>query len=185
MKHIPLVQYLHGLLVCDDFDIRHKLQNMMLAVALAGSSFSTIKSFALDYNISRSILSLFATLTVFAAFYISVILRKRKAASYLACILIDLIIFPLLFIFSGGIYSSIPLWMVFGLVFPWFILEGVGCYVMFGLNLLAAVGCFVVQIFFPQIIAEPPAGDIVVTTAVDMAVGVAVIPIILGITVKY
>lgn len=185
MKKIPLVQYLHGLLVCDDFDIRHKLQNMMLAVALAGSSFSTIKSFALDYNISRSILSLFATLTVFAAFYISVILRKRKAASYLACILIDLIIFPLLFIFSGGIYSSIPLWLVFGLVFPWFILEGAGCYVMFGLDLLAAVGCFVVQIFFPQIIAEPPAGDIVVTTAVDMAVGVAVIPIILGITVKY
>ncbi|MGN1109245.1 MAG: hypothetical protein ACI4RK_07660, partial [Oscillospiraceae bacterium] len=68
MKKIPLVQYLHDLLVCDDFDIRHKLQNMMLAVALAGSSFSTIKSFALDYNISRSILSLFATLTVFAAF---------------------------------------------------------------------------------------------------------------------
>ena len=185
MKKLPIIRFARNLLLNDDFDIRHKLQNVMLVVALVGSSGSTIQSFALEYSLARSILALFATLTVFAAFYISVILRKRKAASYLACIVFDLILFPLLFVFSGGIYSCIPMWLVFGLIFPWFILEGIGCYVMFGLSLLAALSCFAVQIFFPDIIAVPSGDNIMQTVSVDMAIAIVVIPVIIGITVKY
>lgn len=185
MKKSSLLRFLHDLLLNDDFDIKHKLQNMMLAVAIVGSSASIIASFALNYSLVGNLISLFTTLTVFAAFYISVILKKKTPASYLICIVIELILFPLMFVFNGGVYSGMPLWLTFGLVIPWFILDGIGCYVMFGLDLLAALACFVVQIFFPDIIVMPSGDDLGVMIASDMAQAIAAIPLILGITIKY
>ena len=185
MKKPVLISSMHNLLLNEEFDIKHKLQNMMLTIALAGSSLLTIKSFILDYSIFRSVISLFTTLTVFFAFFFSVILRKKKAASYIACIVIDLILFPLLFVSSGGIYSSIPLWLVFGLTFPWFILDGAGCIVMFVLELLTEVGCFAVQVYFPELIFVPVVEDPTLSITLDMAVAVAVISAILGLTIKY
>lgn len=158
---------------------------MLLIVALAGSSLSTIKSFMLNISLSRSVISLFTTLTVFAAFFISVILRKKNAASYLACIAVDLVLLPMLFITGGGIYSSIPLWLLFGLIFPWFIMEGAGCYIIIALDMLAVLVCFSVQIFFPQTVTIPTGPEATVEIAIDMALAIIVIPIILGVTIKY
>ncbi len=185
MKKGSLLHFLQNLLLNDDFDIKHKLQNMMLAVAILGSSVSIIASFALNYSLVGNLISLFTTLTVFVAFYISVILKKKTPASYLICIVIELILFPFMFIFNGGVYSGMPLWLTFGLVIPWFILDGIGCYIMFGLNLLAALACFAVQVFKPDIIVMPNGDDLGVMIASDMAQAIVAIPLILGITIKY
>lgn len=52
-----------------------------------------------------------------------------------------------------------PLWLAFGLVFPWFAMDGARCYVMFALDLIAALGCLAVQMFFPELILLPE-GDL-------------------------
>lgn len=185
LKKTSIIHFLKNLLLNDDFDIKHKLQNMLLAVALVGSSVSIIFSFALNISLVGNLISLLTTVTAFVTFYISVIRKNKTAASYLVSIVIDLILFPLLFVFNGGIYSAMPLWIAFGLIFPWLILDGKGCYIIFSLDLLSALSCFAVQIFFPELIVMPETDDLTVIVALDMIQAVIIVPLIVGITIKY
>ncbi len=185
MKKINIIHFLKNLLLNDEFDIKHILQNMLLAVALVGSSVSIIVSFALDISLVGNLISLLTTVTAFVTFYISVIRKNKAAASYLVSIVIDLILFPLMFIFNGGIFSGMPLWIAFGLIFPWLILDGKGCYIIFGLDLLSALSCFIVQIFFPELIVMPQTDDLTVLVALDMLQAIIIVPLIVGITIKY
>lgn len=42
--------------------------------------------------------------------------RQKKIVSIVFCIIVNIVIFPLLFVFSGGIHSAVPMYFIFGIV---------------------------------------------------------------------
>lgn len=185
LNKISVRHFLQNLLLSDEFDIKHKLQNMLLAISLVGSAASIIISFALGFGLAGNLLSLLTTVTAFITFYISVIKKKKTAASYFVSIVINIFLFPLMFILDGGVYSAMPLWFIFGLIFPWLILDGKGCYIIFGLDLLMALGCLALQFFFPDFIVMPQGDNLTRLVAMDIAQAIVIIPVIIGFTIEY
>lgn len=175
---------LRTLLLSDDLDIRHKLQNILITISMAGCAASVVISFATQMSLAGNLASLLGLLTLFLAFYLSVIRKKKEAASYLITIAVNLVLFPLMYMLNGGVYSGMPLWLTFGLAFPWFAMDGARCYVMFALDLIAALGCLAVQMFFPELILLPE-GDLTKMAVLDVAQVMVTVPVMIGLTVKY
>ena len=175
---------LRTLLLSDDLDIRHKLQNILITISMAGCAASVVISFATQMSLAGNLASLLGLLTLSLAFYLSVIRKKKEAASYLITIAVNLVLFPLMYMLNGGVYSGMPLWLAFGLVFPWFAMDGARCYVMFALDLIAALGCLAVQMFFPELILLPE-GDLTKMAVLDVAQVMVTVPVMIGLTVKY
>ena len=73
-------------------------------------------------------------------------------------IMANMVIFPWMYFCSGGIYSSMPVWSVMGLIFAWLILEGGVYYCMYALNLEAMLGCIQVGTYHPELVAVMPDG---------------------------
>lgn len=175
---------LRTLLLSDDLDIRHKLQNILITISMAGCAASVVISFATQMSLAGNLASLLGLLTLSLAFYLSVIRKKKEAAYYLITIAVNLVLFPLMYMLNGGVYSGMPLWLAFGLVFPWFAMDGARCYVMFALDLIAALGCLAVQMFFPELILLPE-GDLTKMAVLDVAQVMVTVPVMIGLTVKY
>lgn len=175
---------LRTLLLSDDLDIRHKLQNILITISMAGCAASVVISFATQMSLAGNLASLLGLLTLFLAFYLSVIRKKKEAAYYLITIAVNLVLFPLMYMLNGGVYSGMPLWLAFGLVFPWFAMDGARCCVMFALDLIAALGCLAVQMFFPELILLPE-GDLTKMAVLDVAQVMVTVSVMIGLTVKY
>lgn len=175
---------LRTLLLSDDLDIRHKLQNILITISMAGCAASVVISFATQMSLAGNLASLLGLLTLSLAFYLSVIRKKKEAASYLITIAVNLVLFPLMYMLNGGVYSGMPLWLAFGLVFPWFAMDGARCCVMFALDLIAALGCLAVQMFFPELILLPE-GDLTKMAVLDVAQVMVTVSVMIGLTVKY
>lgn len=93
---------LRTLLLSDDLDIRHKLQNILITISMAGCAASVVISFATQMSLAGNLASLLGLLTLFLAFYLSVIRKKKEAASYLITIAVNLVLFPLMYMLNGG-----------------------------------------------------------------------------------
>lgn len=92
MKKSPFFHFLHNFLLNDEFDIRHKLQNVLLSISLIGTALSMVASFAMGFGLAGNLVSLFTTIMLFVTFYISVIRKKKAVASYLICIVVNIIL---------------------------------------------------------------------------------------------
>ena len=100
-------------------------------------------------------------------------------------IVINIILFPLLFYTNGGVYSGMPIWLAFGLIYPWMVSEGAMCIVMFILNALVTVGCFATQYFFPEWFVAPAEDNLTQWIVLDSVQVALVVAVILGMAIKY
>ena len=149
MKKTRFVSVLHDLIMGEELDNKHKLQNMLLATSIIGCGISSVISLFSDRSLASKLLPLFCFIMLLVTFYVSTVRRKQKAGTLMVFISINLIFFPLMFFCNGGVYSGMPIWLIFGLIYPWLVSEGALCVVMFALNMLAALVCFGAQFFFP------------------------------------
>lgn len=185
MKKPRFFSYLHELIMSDELDVKHKLQNMLLTISIVGSSLSVLVAFILNDSLRSKVLSLICLLMQFIAFYVSAVRRKKNAGTMIVFIAINLIIFPLMFFFNGGVYSGMPIWLIFGLIYPWLVSEGAMCIVMFVLNAAATVVCFGVQYWIPDKFVTPSADDLTKWVIIDNVQSIILVAAILGIAIKY
>ncbi len=176
---------MHELIMSDEFDVKHKLQNMLLAISIVGSGISVLIVFLLNESIMSKALSSFCLLSLITAFYISAVRRKRTAGLMIVFIVINLIIFPLMFYFNGGVYSGVPIWLTFGLIYPWLVCEGAMCIVMFVLNSIITVVCFGVQYWLPELFVVPTSRELTQWIIIDSIQVIILVAAILGMAIKY
>lgn len=105
----------------EELDIHHRLLNLILSAALIGGVISLAATVALgDYLTAFVVVILL--LVVLLSLYLSVFRNRTKAATILITSMANMVIFPWMYFCSGGLYSSMPLWFVLGLIFTWLIL---------------------------------------------------------------
>lgn len=164
----------------DELDIHHRLLNLILSVALIGGTFSLSATLALhDYLTAMVVLILL--LVVSLALYLSAFHNQIQIAAILITVMANLVIFPWMYFCSGGLYSSMPIWFVMGLIFTWLILKGTMCYCMYALNLAAMIGCIIIGVYHPELLAEMPPGFM----EKDIIQSIVVVSCIIGIIFQY
>ena len=164
----------------EELDIHHRLLNLILSAALIGGVISLAATVALgDYLTAFVVVILL--LVVLLSLYLSVFRNRPKAATILITSMANMVIFPWMYFCSGGLYSSMPLWFVLGLIFTWLILKGAICYCMYALNLAAMIGCIIVGIYHPELVATMPDGFM----EKDIMQTLVVVSCIIGVIFKY
>lgn len=185
LKKPRFINYMHELIMGDELDVKHKLQNMLLTISIVGSSLSILVTFIINDSLKSKLLSLFCLLMQYIAFYVSAVRRKKNAGTMIVFIAINLIIFPLMFFLNGGVYSGMPVWLIFGLIYPWLVSEGATCIVMFVLNSIATVVCFGVQYWLPEKFQIQSVTDLTKWVIIDNVQSIILVATILGIAIKY
>lgn len=144
-------------LFCEELDIHHRLLNLILSAALIGGLVSLTVTLLLGDYLTAMVIGILL-LVALLSLYLSAFHNRIKAAAILMDIMANMVIFPWMYFCSGGIYSSMPVWFVMGLIFAWLILEGGVCYCMYALNLAAMLGCILVGTYHPELVAVMPDG---------------------------
>ncbi|MGN1422132.1 MAG: ATP-binding protein [Oscillospiraceae bacterium] len=185
MKRPEFVRVLNDLIMGEDLDIKHKLQNMLLTISMIGSCITITIAVIINDNFANILLSLFCLAMQFVAFYFSTVKRSKNVGMMIVFITINLIVFPLMFYGNGGVYSGMPIWLEFGLIYPWLVSEGAVCIVMFVVNMLVTLGCFATQYFFPQLFVVPTNSDVTKWVIIDTVQVIFLVAPILGMAIKY
>ena len=185
LKKPRIVSVLHELIMGEELSNKHKLQNMLLSTSIIGCSISVVISLIFDNRFSGKLLPLSCLIMLLITFYISTVRRNQKAGTLIVFISINLIIFPLMYFCNGGVYSGMPIWLTFGLIYPWLVSEGALCIVMFALNALAAIVCFGAQFFFPEFFVLPNVLDFTHGVILNNMRAILLVAAILGLTIRY
>ena len=83
--------------------------------------------------------------------------RCYDTCAFVAMLILNLILFPITFFQSGGVYSASPIWLVLGVIALFFVLQGKRLMIVFILSVLTDAGCFLVSYLKPQWVT--PVGD--------------------------
>lgn len=177
---MTIVKKIINKLFREELDIHHRLLNLILSAALIGGTVSLVLTAVLGDFLTAKVVALLLLVVVFAL-YISVFHNKINIAAIMITSVANIVIFPRMYFCSGGLYSSMPIWFVLGLIFTWLILEGTICYCMYALNLAAMIGCIIVGIYHPELVAQMPDGFM----EKDIIQTIVVVSCIIGVIFKY
>ncbi|MGN0620582.1 MAG: ATP-binding protein [Porcipelethomonas sp.] len=142
-------KFLHIYFFSEELEIRHRLQNIWIAVTIAGGVASFLISLLIGVMSVKEFFALASAIIAATSLYFFVVRKKPIIASYIIVIFINVILFPAIFICSGGINGGMSLWIVFGLVLPWLIAKGRHFHIMLAVSILSLIGCIVYQLKFP------------------------------------
>lgn len=164
----------------EEYSIQQRMMHLILTAALVGGLAALIVTLVMGAY-SSAMVVMMILLLVFAAMYLSVKTNNVRMAGMLICFGANIIIFPLMFFTSGGIYSGMPIWFVLGLIFTWLILKGWTCLIMFLLGFATMAGCILLSNQYPELLVEMPEGYMVL----DVIQAIFIVSCIFGIILKY
>lgn len=146
----PLFNKIKNELLKDEFDIQHKLFNLMLAVTFAMGGISVLISFALNPAFIGNYTALLIVIFMGLNLWITVKKGNERLAAMLITTICDLILLPIFFITNGGTRDGIQLWFILGLITPLVALKGPLSVVMFILNVFSGAACMIYEKLCPE-----------------------------------
>lgn len=137
------------------FDIKTKpmnlvLCNVVMAVAVMGSMVSLLLALLGIIPRIQTLSILGALLIVSFCFYLANFKNRMQEAAILLCSIVSLIIFPIMFFTSGGIYSGMPCWFSLGIIFVFMLLKGRSLYIILLLDVAAIILCMLLSYLHPN-----------------------------------
>ena len=159
----------------EQYDIQHRLLNIILLVGILGVVFACIVSVVMHQNIITQILSFVCLVLFIIIFWIANSLKRSQLAIIVFSILFNNLILPCLFIASGGIESGMPLWLLLGFVFPFLLIKGKKCVAVFIINISEFIVLIIYCYYHPEIIMKMESMQMVMTDMVITMIAVVVI----------
>lgn len=130
-----------------------RMNHMVLLLVFAASVIGTGRVFlGADSRVLYALLAMCAVSGL--AIWIAVTRRNMKLASWLLIIGTNMILFPIVFILSGGTQSGTPVWFVLGLVYIFLLFEGKSFLLAFTLSAFSFLLTYLVSYYKPMIL--PP-----------------------------
>ena len=166
----------------EELEIQHKLMNLILLAAFVGGSIAFVISGMIGVSAVGVLVIGLLVLVVAVCLWIANIKRKPEIAAPLIVIVANLVIFPVMYFFCGGIHSGMPVWLVLGMIFSWLILKGKICIILYTLNALTVAGCLILEYYMPQWVV--PLED-EMSMVFDMIQSIIVVTCIFGAIFKY
>jgi len=170
-----------NLILSEDLDVQHKLLNIILCATMVGGVFSFILSLFFNSNMESNVLVFIILVIVAVCIYLSVWKRKTTIAAMIFVSVANLFVFPILYFFSGGMRSGMPIWFVLGFILTWLVLHGALCFIVYGLDVAAMIICLITEYLHPEFI-RPMTDKGAVMDIIQTAISVS---LIFGVIFKY
>lgn len=171
LKDNRLIRRLFG----EQYDIQHRLLNIILVVGILGVAFACVMSVIMHQNRFTQILSFISLVSFILIFWIANSLKRSQMAIIIFAILFDNIMLPSLYISSGGIEGGMPLWCLLGFVFPFLLIKGKSCITVFVISITEFIVLIVYSYYHPEIIMKMENLQMVLMDMVITMIAVAVI----------
>ncbi len=165
----------------DQLNIQQKLLNLILCISLVGGLLSMIVTQFLGYSVEGNVMTMILVGVGVLCLWLS-LKGKVTLSATLVVIVADMIVFPATFLFNGGMDSGMVIWLLLGLTFPWLVLTGWLCYVMYILNLIMIVGTIYFAFYHPEYVKSFYSPFMATT---DMVQCLTLVSIIIGVVFKF
>ena len=166
----------------ESFDIQHRLLNIILLSGMLGIVLSCISSIFLGFDpFSYLLIGICLVFSVFTL-WVANGLKKPQLAVIILSIITNNIILPLLYLYSGGMKSGIPIWCLMGLIFSVMLLKGKKAYIILSINLLGFLTAVFISYKFPQFLITI---DSIKFIYIDMVIAVVMVASIFTLIFKY
>jgi DegV family protein with EDD domain len=163
----------------EDYDIRQRVLNLILAVALLGGFLALIGTLVM--GMPAAALSVIAILIVLSiSMYLSVGRHNSRMAGLLICACTNIIILPFTLLEWGGIGRGQPVWLAMSLIFTWLILDGWVGFIMYILSFAAMAACILYADQNPRFVQYTTEG-----TAADVIVALFFVSAVMGVILRY
>ena len=166
----------------ESFDIQHRLLNIILLSGMLVIVLSCISSIFLGFDPFSYLLIGICLVFFLFTLWVANGLKKPQLAVIILSIITNNIILPLLFLFSGGMKSGIPIWCLMGLIFSVMLLKGKKAYIILSINLLGFLTAVFVSYKFPQFLITI---DSIKFIYIDMVIAVVMVASIFTLIFKY
>lgn len=166
----------------ESFDIQHRLLNIILLSGMLGIVLSCISSIFLGFDPFSYILIGICLVFFVFTLWVANGLKKPQIAVIILSIITNNIILPLLYLYSGGIKSGMPIWCLMGLIFSVMLLKGKKAYIILSINLLGFLTAVFVSYKFPQFLITI---DSIKYIYIDMVIAIVVVASIFTLIFKY
>lgn len=178
LKNNRLLRRLFG----EQYDIQHRLLNIILLVGILGVAFACFIAVVMHQNPMTQILSFTCLILFFLIFWIANTLKRSQLAIIVFSILFNNFILPSLFISSGGIEGGMPLWCLLGFVFPFLLIKGRSCVVVFIISIIEFIVLVIYSYYHPEIIMKMESVKMVL---MDMVITMIAVVIIIASIFRY
>jgi len=124
--------------------------NMMSVIGIVGGCVSILTTYLMKIGNGQVYSVIVAVVMLVFLLYLANSRKKLNLASILLCSIIGFIVFPIMFINGGGIYSGMPIWFMLVLVFVSILIEGKIRFIICGLLMLTYVGLIAFAYRYPE-----------------------------------
>ncbi len=166
----------------ESFDIQHRLLNIILLSGMLGIVLSCISSIFLGFAPFSYLLIGICLVFFLFTLWVANGLKKPQIAVIILSIITNNIILPLLYLYSGGMKSGMPIWCLMGLIFSVMLLKGKKAYIILSINLLGFLTAVFVSYKFPQFLITI---DSIKFIYIDMVIAIVVVASIFTLIFKY
>lgn len=134
-------------------EFHERLLRMVLSLVFAASVIGTGRvALGADFRILLALIPMCILSAL--SIWIVVDLHNARLASWLLIIGTNVVLFPFLFILSGGIDSGTPMWFVLGLIYIFLLFEGKSFWLAMLLSAVSFLITYIAAYFYPDI--TPP-----------------------------
>ena len=171
LKDNRIFRHLFG----EQYDIQHRLLNIILVVGILGVGFACLMSVVMHQNTITQILSFLCFILFIIIYWVANKLKRSQIAIISFAILFNNLILPALFITSGGIESGMPLWCLMGFVFPFLLIKGRSCIAVFVISITEFILVIIYSYYHPEVIMKMSSLKVVLTDMVVTMIAVVVV----------
>ena len=178
LKNNKLIRRFFG----EQYDIQHRLLNIIILVGNLGVAFACFISIVMHQNGITQILSFLCLIMFVIIFWIANTLKRSQLAIIVFSILFNNFILPALFVVSGGIESGMPLWCLLGFIFPFLLIKGRSCIVVFIVSISEFIALIIYSYYHPEIIMRM---DSIKMVYIDMVITMIAVVVVIASLFRY
>lgn len=178
LKDNKFVRRLFG----EQFDIQHRLLNIILLVGILGVGFACLNSVIMKQNIYTQIFSFVSLILFIIIFWVANKLKHVQLSVIIFSIVFNNFVLPGLFITSGGIEGGMPLWCLLGFIFPFLLIKGKACIPVFIVAITEFIVLIIYSYYHPEIIMKMENMKMVL---IDMVITMIAVVVVIASIFRY
>ncbi len=149
---------------------------------MLGIILSCISSIFLGFDPLSYVLIAVCLVFFLLTFWVANGLKRPQLAVVILSLVSNNVVLPLLYLWSGGMKSGMPIWCLMGLIFSVMLLKGRKAYIIFSINLLGFLSIVIISYKFPQYLISL---DSLKFVYIDMVIAIVVVATIFTLIFKY
>ncbi len=151
-EHNSKIQIIKKILFGSGLDLQERLTRMVLSMAFIAS---IIGMGRVLLGADPTVLTALGSMCVVSGFclFVTVKYQRSKLASWLLILSSNIVLFPWIFILSGGMESGTPVWFVLGLVYIFLLFQGKELICALLISFASFLLTYATAYFYPDLIA--------------------------------